>query len=525
MVVSRPVRTYAEQLATFSLLFILFSLLAIVFYIFSIGIKQVSSFKYSFRTRLQVFIMATLLILFILLSIISGYYFNDIRKTFIINQLNEKTKSVLMELQDKFTKNDFLPNSIDRQYLKNQLQKFSMVFFTDLNIYNTNGELLATSRPKVFETGLLTTLINPNSFKQVIINKKLFFLTEEKIGTLTYFSAYVPLTLNSSNPIGILNLPYFARQSEIKRSFLPMLFNFLNIFVIIGIFGTLMALAVAKLLTRPLFMLQKSLSDINIDKKNEPIIWKNDDEIGHLIVEYNLMIKKLEESANMLKRSERETAWREIAQQVAHEIRNPLTPMKLNIQYLQKTHSESAEDFDSKWKILSASLIDQIETLNEVATTFSDLAGNVSATKEKIDIIQLILSAIDLYSNDEKLNISMNTALQKAFVLARQSELLRVFNNLIKNAVQSVLPKGGKIYISISGAGKYFEVRITDNGRGIPKEFYNKIFQPYFTTKTGGTGIGLAIVKNIINEMGGEIRFESELQEGTTFIVRLKAAL
>ena len=522
LIVSRPVRSYAEQTATFSLLFLLFSFLAILLYFFTVGIKQISSFKYSFRTRLQVFIMATLIILFVLLSAISGYYFNDIRQAYIMNQLNEKTKSVLIELQDKFSGSDF-PNGIDKTYLQEQLQKFSIVFFTDINIYEKTGTLLATSRPRVFETGLLSTLINPDSYQQVMINKKLFYITEEHIGTLKYFSAYVPLVIDSGDAKGILNLPYFARQSEIKRSFLPMLYNFLNIFVIIGIFGTFLALIVAKLLTRPLAMLQQSLSEIRIDKKNEPLVWKNDDEIGHLIEEYNLMVKKLEESANLIKQSERESAWREVAQQVAHEIRNPLTPMKLNIQYLQKLYRDSKPDFDEKWKSLSLSLIDQIETLNEVAATFSDLARNSSVKKESVDILPLVISAVELYSNREKVQISINTNLQQALVLARQSELLRVFNNLIKNAVQSVMPHGGKVTITITKDGGYYEVRIEDTGDGIPEDMKDRIFQPYFTTKSGGTGIGLAIVKTIVDEMNGQLSFESQSGKGSVFVVRLKA--
>ena len=233
------------------------------------------------------------------------------------------------------------------------------------------------------------------------------------------------------------------------------------------------------------------------------------------------MVQKLEDSANLIKRSERELAWREVAQQVAHEIRNPLTPMKLNIQYLQKLYHDSKSGFDEKWKSLSASLIDQIESLNEVAATFSDLARNASAKKEKIDILPLITSAVELYSNRNNIKITVDTLLKKAMVLARQNELLRVFNNLIKNAVQSVMPQGGEVKISILQKDNYIEVRIKDTGEGIPEDMKSKIFQPYFTTKSGGTGIGLAIVKNIVDEMNGELSFESESGKGTLFVVRL----
>ena len=522
LVVSRPVRSYAEQTATFSLLFLLFSFLAVLLYFVTTGRKQMKLFKYSFRTRLQFFIMVTLMVLFVLMSAISVYYFKEIEKTFIVNQLNEKSKSVLTELHDKFSSEDFLSKS-DIDYLQQQLQKFSIVFFTDINIYDRSGELMATSRPKIFEAGLLSTLINPKGYEQIIIENKIFYLTKEQIGKMVYYSAYVPLSFDIGAPVAILNLPYFARQSEVARSFLPMVFNYLNIFVLLGILGAFMALMIAKILTRPLTMLQRSLSEIQIDKKNEPLVWDNDDEIGHLISEYNLMVKKIEESAGLLKRSERETAWREVAQQVAHEIRNPLTPMKLNIQYLQKVYKESKEDFNQKWNSLSSSLIDQIEALNEVASTFSDLASNNTLDRVKVDVVQLIGSAIDIYKNHDKINIRYKTSVDEAYVMARQNELLRVFNNLIKNAVQSILPGKGEVEITISRKDNIIEIKISDNGRGIPDEMKHRIFQPYFTTKSGGTGVGLAIVKNILTEMGGTIDFTSREDEGTEFILRLKA--
>ena len=522
LVVSRPVRTYAEQAATFSILFLLFSFLAVLVYFVTTGRKLIKLFKYSFRTRLQFFIMGTLMVLFVVMSAISVYYFDDIKNTFIVNQLNEKSKSVLTELQDKFSEGD-IGSKDDRAYLQQQLQKFSIIFFTDINLYDRAGELMATSRPTIFESGLLSPLINPDGYSQIVLDQKLFFITREKIGKMVYYSAYVPFSFDAGAPVAILNLPYFARQSEVTRSFLPMVFNYLNIFVLLGILGAFMALIIAKILTRPLTMLQRSLSEIQIDKKNEPLVWDNDDEIGHLISEYNLMVKKIEESAGILKRSERETAWREVAQQVAHEIRNPLTPMKLNIQYLQKVYKESKEDFNQKWSSLSSSLIDQIEALNEVATTFSDLASNNLLDREKVDLVQLVRSAIDIYKNHEKVSIRFKANAEYVFVMARPNELLRVFNNLVKNAVQSILPNEGEVEISIAQLEDTIEIKISDTGRGIPEEMKNRIFQPYFTTKSGGTGVGLAIVQNILTEMGGEITFVSRAGEGTEFTLYLRA--
>ena len=181
------------------------------------------------------------------------------------------------------------------------------------------------------------------------------------------------------------------------------------------------------------------------------------------------------------------------------------------------------EEFNKKWNSLSSSLIDQIEALNEVASTFSDLASNNTFDREKIDIVQLIGSAIDIYKNHEKVTIRFKANTERAYVLARPNELLRVFNNLIKNAVQAILPNEGEVEITIFQQENIIEIKISDNGRGIPEEMKNSIFQPYFTTKSGGTGVGLAIVKNILTEMGGEITFVSREGEGTEFTLHLRS--
>jgi nitrogen fixation/metabolism regulation signal transduction histidine kinase len=328
--------------------------------------------------------------------------------------------------------------------------------------------------------------------------------------------------LGGNDPIGIVNLPYFARQTEVKKAYNLMIFSFLNLFVIAGIIGTFMALFISKVLTRPLVVLQQSLAEIRIDEKNERIDWDTDDEIGMLIREYNQMVDKLEQSAELLKHSERESAWREVAQQIAHEIKNPLTPMKLNVQYLEKAYHEDELASKDKIRSISKSLIQQIDTLDKVAEMFSDFAKSNVRKLEKVDIVKVIHSAAALFKNYDQIVITIIHDEKAFYTKAIEKDLLRAFNNLIKNAVQSLeSTPNGKIEISITKAGSDIEVCIADNGKGIDDEFKSKVFQPYFTTKSGGTGLGLAIVKNIMHEIGGSISFESS-EKGTSFFLKLR---
>jgi len=351
LIISRPIVKMQQQLATFSILFLILGLMALIMFIMFFGKDALTFFTLSFRARLQVFFITTISVTIFIIALITTYYAENNNKERLKAQLNEKTYSVLIELQHKLGGIHSLDEvKIDELYPL--LRKFSLVFFSDINVYNPSGKLIATSRPEIFRKGLLSELINPLAFEEIFVDNKLFYTTEEKIGELTYYSSYVPLNLGESEPLGIVNLPYFARQTEVKKSYYLMIFTFANLFVIAGIIGTFIALLLSKFLTRPLVALQQSLSKIRIDEQNERIDWDNNDEIGLLIREYNQLVDKIEQSAELLKHSERESAWREVARQIAHEIKNPLTPMKLNVQYLEKAYTEDGPAQKDKIKTI-----------------------------------------------------------------------------------------------------------------------------------------------------------------------------
>lgn len=522
LIVSRGESSLTMKIVIFSTIFILLSLISIVTYFIAFARRAFSLFRLNFKTRLQTFVIGTLTITFILIAVSTLLFIEESTKTEMEKQLTEKTNSVLIELQHKLSTVSDLNNE-DSEFLHELLRKFSLVFFSDINLYNKSGELIATSRPEIFDKNLLSAYINPAAYNAIFINNELNYITEEKIGSLRYYSSYVPINLNNYYPIGIVNLPYFARQSEYTKSYYIMLSYLINIYVIIGIIGTLIAVTFSKYLTKPLVLLQDSISNIRIDKQNEKITWSKNDEIGLLIAEYNRMVDKLEQSAGLLAKSERESAWREVAKQIAHEIKNPLTPMKLNVQYLEKAYKNNDPDFSSKIDSISKSLITQIDTLDNVAETFSNFAKNKSTVFENVDLKNVITTAVHLFDKKSNVNISVEYRCdeEKLIILSFEKDTLRVINNIIKNAIQAVENiKPGVIEIIVTDDEKYIEVAISDNGKGIPDNMKSSIFQPYFTTKTSGTGLGLAIVKNIVNESGGEVFFESTVNLGTTFRLR-----
>jgi two-component system nitrogen regulation sensor histidine kinase NtrY len=288
----------------------------------------------------------------------------------------------------------------------------------------------------------------------------------------------------------------------------------------------LFAVIIARQITAPLSFIQFSLSKTTYGKKNEPIRWDRNDEIGALVKEYNKMIAALENSAQKLAQSERESAWREMAKQVAHEIKNPLTPLKLGLQLLDKSWKDKDPRFDQKFERFSKSFVEQIESLSNIASEFSAFAKMPDTKLEPLNVFDVLTQAVTIFKQMDNVKIVFKNP-ESAFIInADRDQLLRCFNNLLKNAIEAApADRLGLIEINYLVTNKNVLLTIKDNGNGIPENLREKIFEPNFTTKSSGTGLGLAFVKNSIENAGGKVWFETQLGEGTTFYFSLPSAL
>ena len=321
--------------------------------------------------------------------------------------------------------------------------------------------------------------------------------------------------------MGYLNIPYFAKQTDLENEISTLLVTLINIYVFLTVISLLVTLFIANRITGPLQMLQLKLANITLGKKNEPIEWNNNDEIGNLIIEYNRMILELGESAERLAKSERESAWREMAKQVAHEIKNPLTPLRLNAQLIQRAYDEKSPQFDEKFKKFTNMLIEQVDTLSQIASEFSNFAVMPKPKLFPVKLSEVIQNAVTLFRTTTSSEIIFNNHTQNDWIEADKEQLLRVFNNLIKNALQAIADEqNGHVIINLHEEDKQLLVQVIDNGIGMNEEQKKMIFVPNFTTKTGGMGLGLAMVKNILETMQVSISFTSVEHEGTTFEMR-----
>lgn len=484
-------------------------------------------FRLTLRRRILFAILSVVLLSFIVIGFITTIVFVDKFDDTGRAMLRASMQAVERSIQQYLKDNNITPDPVsfhaeaDNQRFRNFIINLSAAQHTDINIYNSYGSLKATSQEDIYNKSLLARIMMPDAYYQMSDKGSNLLVEKERVGKLNYLSAYMPLKNKTGENIGYINLPFFSSQKELNFQISNVLVALINLYAFIFIIASIIAVFISNLLTKGLQMIIEQFQKFNLTK-NETIAWAHDDEIGLLVGEYNNMVRKVEENAALLAKSERETAWREMARQVAHEIKNPLTPMKLNIQYLQnalRANHPNTKDLTAK---VSASLMEQIDNLSHIASAFSDFAKMPEAAPDNINLYGLMQKAMDLYSNDKRITLHFRQENTMLHVFADRSQLLRVITNLMQNAIEAI-PDGkpGVVDVTVKQDGSKVIITIKDNGTGIAQEMRERIFNPYFTTKSSGTGLGLAMTKKIIEFWNGSIWFDTEEEKGTAFTIML----
>ena len=503
-------------------LILLFSLVFIINKIYKIKFLHID-FVLSLRERIQQGIVFVTVLSFIAIGIITILYFQDEYNNYHKTRLERKIDSVAKTAAWQILNNS---DSIVRIP---DAKELSGIHKIDVNIYNIDGELESSSEDAIFGRRLLSRQMNAVAFNKMK-NEELDNLTQkEDISKFKYLSGYVPLKDKNNNTVAYLNLPYdFAGiknlQSQDVAEFLGTL---LNVYVILLLLAGFIAYILANSVTRPLSVIGDKLRAISLGSKNEKINWKTGDEdIKEFISRYNKMIDQLEESTKELARTERETVWRQAAKQVAHEIKNPLTPIKLKIQQLEHVAQQDPDKAVKMIKNVSKVITEQIDALSHIASEFSNYGKMPVAVNETFVLNNLVESVYSLFSEEENIHFDINICIERLKIYADQSHIMRVLNNLIKNAIQAIPDdKIGQIVISLDRKNNFALIRISDNGIGVAEDKKENMFSPNFTTKSAGMGLGLSMSKTIISSVNGKIYFESEEGKGTDFYVEIPLSI
>lgn len=391
----------------------------------------------------------------------------------------------------------------------------------DINLFDAQGRLSVATQRAIYDQGLQAPVMRPDVLDLLKgPDARPLVMVEETIGKLRYISCYAPLKDEQARNSGYLNIPLFYSKRELDEQIGSVIVALINLYAVVFLFSSLLAYVITRWITRAFDVIISQFGNLALHG-NEPLQWPYDDEIGLLVAEYNKMVSKVEESAMLLAKSEREGAFREMARQVAHEIKNPLTPMSLNVQYLQKAIKgghPNALDLASR---MTESLLEQINNLSVIASEFSDFA-RVGSRPEEILLNEVVRNVCELYLNETGADVTYVGPQQQLYVLADRSQLVRMITNLMQNAVQSIPhTRHGSIRARLQPMGDVAQITVRDNGSGISEEAQAKLFTPYFTTKNSGTGLGLAMTRQMVEAWGGSISYETEADVGTTFLIKL----
>jgi two-component system, NtrC family, nitrogen regulation sensor histidine kinase NtrY len=383
----------------------------------------------------------------------------------------------------------------------------------DFSIYQ-GSQLKASSRPELYRASILDSRLSGTAYVNTVMLGRGFFQTQERIGEVSYVVGYRPILMGDSVR-GVIAIPALYRQQEIDEELAQRNAFVLGAYAFVVSFVIGLAILLSTALSKPLRDLSKAARSVGKGDLDVVLRSRSDDEVGDLIRSFNDMTTELKVSRSQLARAERELAWKEMAKQVAHEIKNPLTPIKLSIQHLVQAYRQGTKDFGDILQRVSQTVVEQIEVLSRIASEFSDFARMPERKFERVDLGKLLLQTIDLFKEVEGIEFRPNLSDTPAIVVADQDELRRVFINLVRNSVQA-MKGGGIIVVTLKVDRQICTIRITDTGTGIPEDIQSKVFQPNFSTKTDGMGLGLAITQKIIEDLSGTISLRSKVGEGTT---------
>jgi len=521
VIVSRSLYTFIDYLISFPYLFVFYFLFSLVVLLIAYPSFRKRKIMFDLKLRIQAAIISIVFISLLVVAVSTILYNLDESRNRLQEDLDRKMNSISLEIDMRLENVPALSADL-REWLNPELVKLSNVFETDINIYGVEGDLVVSSRPEIYSRGLVSGKINAQAYYELFENFQTNYFQPEKIGELSYLSAYEPIINNNGDYLGFINLPYFTHQDKYSQEISTFIVAFINLYVLLFLASIVIAVFIASQITLPLATIRENLRKMELGKRNEPLKYKHEDEIGKLVKEYNKKVEELAISADLLARSERESAWREMAKQVAHEIKNPLTPMKLNIQHLQRFRGEG-KDYQEYVNRISQTLINQIDTLSDIATEFSNFAQIPTAMKQVFNLSAQIEKVIGLYENNDRVVITFDKGdFGDVLVNADREQLSRALINLIKNGIQAIPEeREGKIALSIRKRDHMVVIVVSDNGTGIPEELRDKMFSPNFTTKTSGMGLGLAIVKNIAENFNGRVSYETVINEGTTFFLEI----
>jgi signal transduction histidine kinase len=471
--------------------------------------------------RVRIFLSMIFLTIFasILIAAVSIFQFRQEAREYHQDRLERKENAIVEHINYVILNTTYPVNSENLPNIfKDRIHELADIHSMEINFFDLQGRLIISSKAG-FKLDSIKPLIDIPTLKILQSTLEKRYVAFEKIEQQQYRSSYTYIKDAKFKPLAILNLPYQEDTTFYDSELRNFLIRFTQVYALMFLIAIILSYFLSSYITKSLNIISDKISETNINQQNQKIVLQEGSrEINLLVESYNKMVDELEESASKLAQSEREQAWREMAKQVAHEIKNPLTPMRLTVQSYQRRFDANDPDVKQKLDDFSSILIQQIDTMTSVASAFSNFATMPAQQNETLNVVKIVKLALEIF-NEEYIQFS---ALEDEIIAKfDRTQLIRVLTNLVKNAIQAIPEdqENKAVFVTVFRELGSVKIEVKDNGKGISLENKNQVFEPKFTTKTSGMGLGLSIIKKIIENYNGTITFESEIGVGTTFLV------
>ena len=474
--------------------------------------------RLSLRVRIFLSMILLVLIASILIAGVTIYQYNEEAQAYHRDRLERKEENIKRHIDFIIRETTWeVKTEKIRLIFREEIYKIADIHQLQINIFDLEGSLLKSSKSSI-EGDSISICLSPDILNALSNTGEHRYVEKTILNKQNFQSSYTYITDKKFKPIAILNLHYLENDDLLNKELNDFLERLGYAYFFMLILAIVLAYFLSSYITKSLKTISEKIKATRLEKRNKKIeIESSSEEIATLVRSYNNMIDELEESAVKLATSEREQAWREMAKQVAHEIKNPLTPMRLSVQSFQSKFDHGDPEIYQKLDEYSKTLIQQIDTMSSIASAFSNFARMPAQQNETLNVVEIVKLALDIFSEDYIVFVADE---KEIISKLDRTQLIRVVTNLVKNATQAIADdKDPKVVVSVMSEQDMVKIAVSDNGKGISEDNISRIFEPKFTTKSSGMGLGLAMVKNIVETYNGTITFTSQKGRGTIFTV------
>ena len=474
-----------------------------------------------YRTRINGVLYSSLIVTLVAMAAFSVYFVYRRNNADLQNIMTSRITTLQSMLQGSL-RGVGSEDDLRSQAAKTAVEIAGNDLKCDITLFTPDGRMVLSTTPEIYDRMMTGCRIPEDAYFSIVLEHRRYSILLERLGNRRYYALYAPVLNADGDMVAIVSSPYTEQSYDFENEALVHIASIITVFLLLLMIARVVTVAVIGRMFRPLSEMGRKMKVSDVDHL-EYIVYDQEDEITSLVRAYNLMVHDLSDSTRQLAQAERDKAWSAMARQVAHEIKNPLTPIKLQLQMLIRMKQAGRPGWEEKFDEVSSTVLEHIDILADTANEFSTFAKLYSEEPVRIDLDALIREEVSMFDARDDISFTYY-GLEGAEVLGPKPQLTRVLVNLVTNAVQALEGReDGQVVVSLRNSTKegFYDIVVEDNGPGVKEENRAKLFTPDFTTKSHGTGLGLAICRNIVDRCGGEIGYSKSFSlGGACFTVR-----